>query len=224
MVNRYALLGIFTFLLLVSPTYASIDELSKATVGVSTSGMKIGTGVVVKETEDKYYILTAGHLVSNQGKPVDDLAVYFFHAGFDSRPIPAKIEYGKLDTNKWLDFAIISIDKEIFYEAPKVLQLGKDKPLYKMGMTIETFGLPHGQWPTGQRGHIFNHNIKDGFFIYRPSPETGRSGSAIINKDNIILGIVVFTSGQCMAHDHLYSYIKANNEEMFKLLYGNNDG
>jgi hypothetical protein len=160
--------------------------------GKKTIALRCGTGVVFRETEEKLYILTAGHVLHKQ------LSVfcYFYNSGDMSNPIPAKVVLEKFKPSTPEDVGVVTIDKKSFgkYPIPKPIPLAEKDVEIKVGQRISSCGCPSGlRWPNAWLGSV--KYVSPWYFQFIPKPLPGRSGSGIFddNGDSIIGILIMYT-------------------------------
>jgi len=170
-------------------------------------------GFVVGEGSKDYFIMTAGHVVREDDSVHKKIWGYFHSSGKRS-PVfwPThiwSINKTNIDTGLYDDLAILSISKEWFIRnrvrAPHVLRLLDRRARVVVNTPFITFGAP-GQWLTGYSGQVFNAEHRN-FFIVNPTPLVGRSGSAIVNYDSNVIGIVLNTNGACISSNRIYDLL-----------------
>lgn len=213
-------------LIFTTSLFAGLDDISRTTAIVHTKERKFGTAVFVKETDDKYYLLTAGHLIvkevetedgkkkKEQLKNVDILLTY---EGHHSLPMKADVEWAVLNNdfekNQYYDVAYLSIDREpidLFYGPPTISEFGES---FKISDSIYTFGCPSLFWCFGTKGRIFGIKKKTRCFFIYPHPVGGQSGSGIFNEENKLLGIVIADNGAVFDINGIKHYIKYFEEK-----------
>ena len=87
----------------------TIDQSLEAVCRVNTNSGR-GSGTVFAEDEDKYYILTNGHVVGRSSRGT----VEFFQDGYKSANIPFKTEYTAYKDGTALDLSVLSVKKKYF--------------------------------------------------------------------------------------------------------------
>lgn len=201
-----------TILIFCATTHAkelSIEEVQQGVCRVTsmTNGgwfrktdISMGSGTVYKETADKYYILTNGHVIGGGSSAT----VEFFRDGYKSVAIPAKIEYTVFRNGTSLDMSVISIDKHIFDKTPnkpRVIQIAPQAYQYKSKDKIYGAGCPNGRWCQLWFARI--NNVEPNTITFNMPPEGGQSGSGILttikdkNGENhtVLVGILSWRYG-----------------------------
>ena len=97
----------------------TMDEALEGVCRVNTDGAR-GSGTVFAEDEDKYYVLTNGHVVGRASRG----HLEFFQDGYKSAMIPFKTEYSAYEEGTALDLAVVSVKKKYFgHYPPRVIPL-----------------------------------------------------------------------------------------------------
>ena len=91
----------------------TMDEALDAVCRVNTNGAR-GSGTVFQEDEDKYYVLTNGHVIERAKRG----HLEFFQDGYKSAMIPFKTEYVAYEEGTALDLAIVSVKRNILADIP----------------------------------------------------------------------------------------------------------
>ena len=162
----------------------------------------MGTGVVIAEDKENYYILTAGHVAQ---KFESDIKVIFYEEAEEM--VDAEVLFSKAPSIKELktnheDLAIIRIKKENLSRSLKPIPLGTH-----WGRNVFTIGCSNGEIPSIIYGKIFKYN--NGEFNIDFSPGHGRSGSGVFNKNATkVLGLVTRTDGECFASQKILQILK----------------
>ena len=158
----------------------SFDDCFAATCRV-TSGTSIGTGCIVKEDQNNYYVLTAHHVVKR-----DSVALEFWRTGYTSEKMSGRV-YGRwYDPVGYRDIAIVAVAKSSFGRTYRPKPIPLAPPGFKASSkTIRSIGCSRGSWPTAFEGHITRAEIDSNNYTavqFKPIPATGRSGSAVFSK------------------------------------------
>jgi V8-like Glu-specific endopeptidase len=164
-----------------------------------------GSGVVYEESEDYFYVLTAGHVITKNSKLLPDLYAYFYKAGEPSGPF--LMEMVKLDYNAVVDMtetltvrdlAILKVKKSLLKKEqyPTVIPLDEKFDI-KLNQQILSIGCPGPtiplRYPSMVHGKI--KEIKNEGFTFTPNVLAGRSGSPVFDiKGDKIIGIVIWTT------------------------------
>jgi len=182
----------------------------------------VGTGTVCHETEDKYFIITAGHVARRLG-----CSIYakFYHSGFESHQMPCRVSYVvNNERSPKYDWAILELDKNIYlkkpYPKPSVIPLAKEEPI--QGMVLTSVGCARGCWPTGWIGHLKkmtrNQDGKVVLIYCIPTPIKGRSGSAIMDREcTKIYGVITKLTGICTSSAHIQRSIDI--DKVFNMIW-----
>lgn len=178
---------------------ASLDDALRASCRINTTC----SGMVYTEDKEFYYVLSAGHCFYYADKtPVKDTYVQFYHTGYESHQIPAKVIWHKYlkdadqidpeTTTKMstTDLGILKFKKIDLknYPKPNVVKMAT-KPATS-GDVIYTAGAGGGAWPSAIKGNVFK--LKKEIFLFNPRPRPGRSGSGIINEEGKLVGIIIW--------------------------------
>ena len=194
------------------------------------------SGVIIKKEGNRYFALTAKHVISEldnvkktqivvMGYEDQDLKDYLKMGGkymgavdyYKQFPV-SKVEY----TSVKYDLALISFTSDKVYT---VLSLAKDVPKY--GDKVASMSNPNGKRNIVTAGRIGRKKIwnfedesgKTKYPITRHSAASsaGSSGSALLNKDLEIVGINIgggenifrqFIFGIAMTNDHIHEFLK----------------
>jgi hypothetical protein len=152
----------------------TMDEALEGVCRVNTSEGR-GSGTVFQEDEDKYYILTNGHVVGRARRG----HVEFFQDGYKSAMIPFKTEYTAYEDGTALDLSIISVKKKYFgHYPPRVIPLAPKGTPIKANDLIIAGGCPSAQWACSWKGRVIrNHGATVSF---NAAPIGGQSGSGVL--------------------------------------------
>ena len=163
------------------------QKMKQATVEIKV-GKPGGAGVIVKEDKEYLYILTAKHIINNQGK----VRVRLLTTSTE-RPV-VEIDRKLITTSSNVDLALIKVPK------PKgefvVLKIAEEnKP--QIGDKIYTIGHPVGTRFTVNEGLLSNYTAKtyggrQAQYILISAPSfNGNSGGAVVNTETELIGIAV---------------------------------
>ncbi len=164
---------------------------SKSDSKVKVTKYTIGSGVIYREDEKNFWILTAGHVVSK--KDIEKIEVAFFTKGFRTTRFKVKRIWVNYTSQAPNDLAVLALEKASLsrWHMPKLVPVAPRTRQLKKFQTILTTGCPQGGWPTTFMGHI--KNVSDTTFDLVPCPHKGRSGSAVFDEDGKeIIGIVIW--------------------------------
>lgn len=164
-----------------------------------------GTATFVAEDSEKYYLITAGHVVDT-AEGVCKIASH--RTGKQTKLVPAKVEWYKyandITNGFMIDAAVISVKKTLWRYKTKLVPIFKEKS-YKKGMSVDSSGYP-APWPTLFRGSItevYDH----GFKLY-PGCKPGRSGSGVINSvNNHFLGLIALNTGYSVGNNQIHKML-----------------
>lgn len=182
------ILSIIVFLCATVSTYGqrlSLDEILQASCRVSSYGQSsmfngtsidYGSGVVVSEDENQYFILTNGHVIKNARNTV---YVEFFHNGHKSSPVKTTVKWVRFVRNSSIDAALLSVSKQYFGKIkPVVIPLGDKGITLKNGNYVYGAGCPRGYWNQAWEARVIR-NTQNITYINAP-PAEGQSGSALL--------------------------------------------
>lgn len=151
---------------------------------------RLGSGTIINEDENFYYILTNGHIVDQGIK----YYVEFFDNGYKLDKVPAYlylISYTYATTN---DLAILRLDKiDLNDFVPNVIPLSKDNIDLEEDLLIYGSGYPRGKWNMIWIGRIIDLDEHTIYINMRPCH--GQSGSGIIAEidgELRVVGIVTW--------------------------------
>jgi S1-C subfamily serine protease len=191
---RYILLFLILF-----PTIASADDIEKTMSSVAkietTTG--VGTGVVIDENEDNFYVLTAAHVLGE----AEDCEMYFYVNGEqsaekfpgkvvwkDHQETPATAKFDKVKDLAYVKVAKIDLTGTPY---PTVKKLAKRGSGLKPKDKLFSVGCPNGNWPSGFMGHAIKTDSN--VLWFKPNIIPGRSGSPIFDKNGeVVVGIVIW--------------------------------
>lgn len=175
----------------------TIEKILDSSVTVMTTNEKveiqgIGAGVVIGQDKDKFYIVTARHVVlSDDGSEMPFTFVgimnTFDDATLDSRTTtPAVLE--KISTG-WEDLALISIKKD-----PEVkVAIAKIGGKVKVGDRVSTVGCPEAIPSIYSEGVVSFKEARGDFeYIHVTSvARPGSSGGPLFNSKGEVVGVVL---------------------------------
>ncbi len=149
------------------------------------AGKYTGSGVVYREDADRYYLLTARHVIEASGNSSNSsVKLRFFHNGASSPNMPADVEFLAPPPD---DLAVLSVEKVHFakYPAPAVLPLHVHP--VKEGERIITIGVPRAYddfttWPVSMLGHVLETPSRN-TISFLPLIQRGHSGGALVTDD-----------------------------------------
>ncbi len=151
-----------------------------------------GSGIVIKETQGSYYVLTCGHVLDG----CNSFAVEFFRDGFISAKVPASLVSTRYVTDTTVDAAILMVSKDrMLGYKPNVISLAPSTYQSKPQTPIFGAGCPQGKWVQYWESRINkNYGNAVGFNM---SPVSGQSGSGIltvIGNKPYVIGIVTWST------------------------------
>lgn len=210
----------------ISNLNAEDDHYIKSICKVSHS-LGAGSGVVVDQNEDYFYILTASHVIINKPDPTiglrnnvaKNLRVSFFRGNKMSREYKASVVWWHFDWYKLEDAAILAVEKHQVEEKhmPEPWQLSKD--VIKIAKdVIESIGLPGGRWPMRWIGEIIDVSEEDQEFLINFNAIPGQSGSPLM-QNNQIIGIILRTDGAGCDVNCIRDLIKRDNEVLYTQIF-----
>ncbi len=152
----------------------TMDEALEGVCRVNTDGAR-GSGTVFSEDEDKYYVLTNGHVVGRASRGY----LEFFQDGYKSAMIPFKTEYSAYEEGTALDLAVVSVKKKYFgHYPPRVIPLAPKGTSVKANDLVMAGGCPSAQWACAWKGRVIrNHGATVSF---NAAPIGGQSGSGVL--------------------------------------------
>ena len=154
-------------------------------ITVRVEGATQGSGVLVKRDGNRYTILTAWHVISDQ-KPGEELDIY------TSDGQRHQSEQGSIKRLGTLDLAEIKFSSHNTYSVPVV----SNETVFRAGAPVTISGFP-----LGSKGGIsisagtlrVDSDSRLGFYgydlIYSNSTKAGMSGGPILNNDGRLIGI-----------------------------------
>lgn len=175
---------ILTVALLFSPLAQAetlnLNQINEAACRVGVSGA-LGSGTCIDEQDGKYYVLTNAHVVGKSKTATLD----FFKYGRKTHSVAGNVIWSRYMTRTDMDLALITVPVESFGEMkPRVIPLAPrefDVSKYLNGDQagyVCSAGFPNGQWP-GSCWEGQYYSIEQGRLIFKPAPESGRSGSGL---------------------------------------------
>ena len=167
-----ALMTLFPSLGFAQPL--TMDEALEGVCRITTRG-SAGSGTVFQEDEDKYYVMTNGHVIGGSKRG----HVEFFQDGYKSAMIPFKTEYSEYREGTALDLAIVSIKKKYFGRfPPRVIPLAPKGTEIKANDLVIAGGCPSAQWATAWKGRVLRN--AGAVISFNAAPIGGQSGSGVL--------------------------------------------
>ena len=152
----------------------TIDQSLEAVCRVNTNSGR-GSGTVFAEDEDKYYILTNGHVVGRSSRGT----VEFFQDGYKSANIPFKTEYTAYKDGTALDLSVLSVKKKYFGRyPPRVIPLAPRGTEIKANDLVMAGGCPSAQWACAWKGRVIKNS--GAVISFNAAPIGGQSGSGVL--------------------------------------------
>ncbi|MDO4571139.1 MAG: trypsin-like peptidase domain-containing protein [Planctomycetia bacterium] len=179
--------------LLAEVARADVHTASRASVRIWTQNARrevgIGSGIVVGESDDAFFVLSNAHVVSSKS-----VSVEFFEGGH----IALRLSGVCVARDSANDVAIVKLQKsEVVGYDPAVMPLDPAY-VFKEGETLATIGHPHGGSPTGYFCKYLGTSSLG--IHFKPPPAQGRSGSALFDKDlTRVVGLVYAAGGDMQA-------------------------
>ena len=152
----------------------TMDEALDAVCRVNTNGAR-GSGTVFQEDEDKYYVLTNGHVIERAKRG----HLEFFQDGYKSAMIPFKTEYVAYEEGTALDLAIVSVKKKYFGRyPPRVIPLAPKGTKIGANDLVMAGGCPSAQWACIWKGRVLSNT--GAVVSFNAAPIGGQSGSGVL--------------------------------------------
>jgi len=152
----------------------TMDEALDAVCRVNTNGAR-GSGTVFQEDEDKYYVLTNGHVIERAKRG----HLEFFQDGYKSAMIPFKTEYVAYEEGTALDLAIVSVKKKYFGRyPPRVIPLAPKGTKIGANDLVMAGGCPSAQWACAWKGRVLSNT--GAVVSFNAAPIGGQSGSGVL--------------------------------------------
>ena len=152
----------------------TMDEALEGVCRVNTNEAR-GSGTVFSEDEEKYYIMTNGHVIGRARRG----HLEFFQDGYKSAMIPFKTEYSAYKEGTALDLAVVSVKKKYFGRfPPRVIPLAPKGTEIKANDLVIAGGCPSAQWATAWKGRILRN--AGAVISFNAAPIGGQSGSGVL--------------------------------------------
>lgn len=153
----------------------------------SYTGTQMGSGVVFRENEDAYFIMTNGHVVNNGVR----YTVQFFDEGYRSREISVTKSWERYVPRASIDIAILSLDKDkLNGYKPKIIPLADANVEIPKFTKVIGAGYPEGRWAQAWESRVLSYD--DTRLSYFMPPVKGQSGSGVlaqIGDKVVVIGI-----------------------------------
>lgn len=222
---RILLIGLLS--LIPTFAFADLNDIIDATCLVNDCG----SGIVYDETEDHYWVMTAGHCIVNpQGVVKKEGTVKFFHDGYESHDIKSELMWHKrkpgiTDINGRIfdntltediiqDLGVVRIKKEDLrgYPHPYVVSIAPENYEVSVGDKIVSSGCPGAKWPTAYKGVV--HELDNHTFRCLPTPKAGRSGSGVFDEEkDLLIGISIISDGTVVPVWKIYEFLGWSNKK-----------
>lgn len=164
-----------------------------------------GTGVIINEDEESYYLLTAGHVV----KLYDYKYIKLDFKNYKDVPCEEIFAKFKFDLKEHVDFAILEIKKkDLNVKLPTiplsdVINTKKD--------VVFTTGCARGEESSITKTNItfIKEQKRDVQLFIDFLPAAGRSGSGVFNWDGSrVIGIITRSNGECVPAKKILEILK----------------
>lgn len=188
----------------------SLDQVLQASCRITSYGgttgvfgnasIDYGSGLVISEDQDEFFIITNGHVIANQSNII---YAEFFHNGHKSSPVKATIKWVRFSKNTSIDAALLSVPKSYFGKIkPVVIPLADKGITLTPGDYVYGAGCPKGYWNQVWEGRVVR-NTENVTYINAP-PCEGQSGSAMLadlldDKGDVntrVVGIITWRIGE----------------------------
>lgn len=149
-------------------------------------GMAFGSGTVINEDNDYYYVLTSGHVAAS----ANNVSVSFFHENTLLDNVPARIVWQGYIPNTIADTCLLAVEKSKLDIIPVIIHLAPEGTKINQGDIVSGAGYPQGYWCQAWRSRVIKNN--GGSIYYEMPPVEGQSGSGItkiINGKEYLVGI-----------------------------------
>lgn len=157
----------------------TLNQILETTCRVQ-AGDAYGSGSCIKYENGKYWILSNAHVVGRN----KTVYVEFFRNGRKTLPIPAKVEWRRLEDKTEIDFAVLSVPEAYFGKYPPRIATLAPPGSVPVGGYMVSAGCPGARWPSAWEGFLIDS--EQGRLLFYPPPLGGQSGSGlyIICKEN----------------------------------------
>ena len=152
----------------------TMDEALEGVCRVNTNSGR-GSGTVFSEDDEKYYVMTNGHVVGGSKRG----HLEFFQDGYKSAMIPFKTEYVAYEEGTALDLAIVSVKKKYFGRyPPRVIPLAPKGTKIGANDLVMAGGCPSAQWACAWKGRVLSNT--GAVVSFNAAPIGGQSGSGVL--------------------------------------------
>ena len=158
---------------------------------------KMGTAVIFQKNKDKFFALTAGHMVYNNNIMSNTVNLDFYDEDEFVKRIEASVIKGIYNPANNKDLALLSFDKTLLAKYTiKTVPLAPQNIKLKKGDIISSTGFPFGSWPMSFTGRLTG--VYDNTITYLPAPFIGQSGGPLLKKNSEgieeVIGIIVYNT------------------------------
>lgn len=150
----------------------TLNQILETTCRVQ-AGDAYGSGSCIKYEDGKYWILSNAHVVGRN----KTVYVEFFRNGRKTLPIPAKVEWRRLEDKTEIDFALLSVSENYFGKYPPRVATMAPTGAVAVGGYMVSAGCPGARWPSAWEGFLINS--QEGRLLFYPPPLGGQSGSGL---------------------------------------------
>ena len=150
----------------------TLNQILETTCRVQ-AGDAYGSGSCIKYEDGKYWILSNAHVVGRN----KTVYVEFFRNGRKTLPIPAKVEWKRLEDKTEIDFALLSVSENYFGKYPPRVATMAPTGAVAVGGYMVSAGCPGARWPSAWEGFLINS--QEGRLLFYPPPLGGQSGSGL---------------------------------------------
>jgi hypothetical protein len=162
-----------------------VEDQMSATCRITSQG-GCGSGCTFEVDHDWVWILTAAHVVEKTSA----VNCEFWRDGYQSAMLRGQVYV----CDPAIDAAIVVVPVRAFGGVlPKAIPIAEASQAPRPGQTVFAVGCAKGSWATGFQGHVTRCGGGQMFFV--PPPAEGRSGSAVVNAEGRIVGIVRIRTG-----------------------------
>ena len=167
----------------VAQDASAVARIAKA-ITVRIEGATQGSGVLVKRERNRYTVLTAWHVVSDN-KPGEELAI------FTPDGKEHQLQQGSIQRLGKVDMAVLTFSSTGAYEIASIGDISNvkhDQPIYVAG-----FPLNNSQYLRYETGEVVanaNVGIDKGYqLLYDNKTESGMSGGVLLNSNGELVGL-----------------------------------
>lgn len=193
-------LGVVIILFLASSVFGvefkraeTFEDAYNASCRVSVNGAR-GSGTFIGTSDDKAYILTNYHVVTNN----KDVRLDFWTNG-RRESVNGKVDWKFYDANIPCDFARIVVDAgELKKIDPPYVALGGTDAKPSVGAYIISSGAPDGRFTQIWKGQVLEY-YNNKTCVFSPPPVPGQSGSGIceyVDGELFMTGILTWLLGE----------------------------